>query len=402
MTEINEIVAIAAARTPLGKFGGVFRDVPVCDLGAHAIRRSLERAGLMPDAVDRVIMGQCRQAGNGSNPARTAALTAGLPIEAAAETINMACSSGMRAIQLAAQSIATGESEVVVAGGMDSMSTIPFLIKGARWGGWRLGDGKMIDGWADGADPTLGKSLGEVAEDLAALHGLSREEMDAYALRSHRLAAQARRDGLFNGEIAPFAISAHGKRPEIVVREDEGVRADASLEKLSALPPVFREDGLITAGNACPMSDGAVALVLTTRKNAERLGAEILFSLVSFSACAVAPHLMLEGPARAIPAALERAELGLRDVDLFEINEAFAAKTLICRNLLGLDEERLNVLGGAIAMGHPVGASGARIVLALCTALKARGGGLGVAAIGGAGGATTATVIKIPGNAWRQ
>ncbi len=395
MTNINEIVAIGAARTPLGKFGGVLRDVPACDLGAHAIRSSLERAGLKPDAIDRTIMGQCRQTGNGSNPARTAALTAGLPIQAPAETINMACSSGMRAIQLAAQSLATGESEIVVAGGMDSMSTIPFLIKGARWGGWRLGDGKMIDGWTDGADPTLGKSLGEVAEDLAARHKLSREAMDACALRSHQLAVKAQNDGLFDAEIAPFTLPARGRRPEIVVRADESVRADVSPKKLSALPPVFRADGLITAGNACPMSDGAVALVLTTRKNAERLGAQILFSLVSFSACGVEPHLMLEGPAKAIPAALTRAGLSLRDVDLFEINEAFAAKTLICRKLMGIDEERLNVLGGAIALGHPVGASGARVVLTLCSALKSRGGGLGVAALGGAGGVTTAIVIRV-------
>ena len=397
MIEQRDIVALSAVRTPMGKFGGTLRDVPVHDLGEHVIRHSIDRAGITPDSVDRIIFGQCRQAGNGPNPARTAAVRAGVPESAYAETINAACASGMRAVQIAAQSIRTGESEIVVAGGMDSMSTIPFLVKGVRWDGLRLGDGRMIDGWSDSFDPLVGKSMGALTEDIVRKYGISRSEMDEYALASHRRAAAAWDGGLFDGETAPYTIAAAGRSPEVRLERDEAVRKDTTLEKLARLSPVFEEGGKVTAGNACPMSDGAAAIVLTTRDRARALGLRPLFSIPSYSALAVDPRLMLEGPAKAIPAALSKAALTLSDMDIIEINEAFAAKIIVSGRLLNLDYDRLNVRGGAIALGHPVGASGARILVTLYHALAARGGEFGAAAIGGAGGVTTATVIRRAG-----
>lgn len=392
--DLNDVVIISGVRTPVGAFGGTLRDVPAYDLGAHVIRRALERVGLKGEQVDQVVFGHCRQAGNGPNPARTAAVRGGIPVTVPVNTLNMACPSGMRAVQLAAQSIQLGECRIVVAGGMDSMSTIPYLLKGARWEGFRMGPKTLEDGWSDSIDPLIGQGMGETAENLVEKYKIPREEMDTFALRSHRKAAEARENGWFDEEIVPFTVPAKGKQPEVLFDKDETIREDTSIEKLAKLPPVFRKGGSVTAGNSCAMSDGATAVVVTSRSKAKELGAKPLFSIVSYAAAAVDPAFMGEGPGIAIPLALGKANMKLSDMHLIEINEAFASQALTNMRMLNLDEERLNVHGGAIALGHPTGISGARIMVTLYNALRVRDGGIGIAAICGGGGVTAATIIR--------
>ena len=296
---------------------------------------------------------------------------------------------------LASQALRLGESEVVIAGGMDSMSTIPYLLKGTRWDGFKMGPKTIEDGWSDSVDPITGQGMGDTAENLVEKYDLSREELDAFAAGSHHKAAAAQQAGLFDAEIAPVEVPARGrKNPGFTFSADETIRHTISVEKMAKLPAVFRKGGACTAGNACGMSDGGCALVVTTRQKAAELGATPLFSLVSFAQCAAPNETMGEGPGLSIPIALSNAGMTLADMDLYEVNEAFAAQVLANERVLEWDRSKLNVHGGAIALGHPTGISGARIMLTGYHALKARGGEHLVASICGGGGVTTAMVIR--------
>lgn len=390
----GDIVAIAVARTPMGSFGGSFRDIQAYDLGAVAIRGALERAGLAGDSVDQVIFANCRQAGNGPNPARTAAVRGGVATGVPVFTVNMACPSGMKAVMLAGQELAAGNARVVVAGGMESMSTMPYLLKNVRWEGFKMGDKTLSDSWSDTLDPLCGCSMGVTAENLVDKYQLNRAEQDEYAAASHAKAAQAQAGGFSDSEIVPVILPATHSSDEATVARDESIRADTSLARLGKLKPVFKAGGSVTAGNACSMGDGACAIVLTTRATAKAMGKAPLFSLVAAAQGAVEPATMGEGPGLAIPLALKKAGMSLADMDFIEVNEAFAAQILANERVLGWDRARLNVFGGAIALGHPTGISGARILVTLDNVLRRNDKELGVAAICGGGGVTTAAIIR--------
>ena len=392
--ELTDIVAISAVRTPMGRFGGALKSIPAYDLGAAAIKAALERAGVAGDGIDDVIFGSCRQAGNGPNPARTASVRGGVPVSVPVQTINMACPSGMRCIQAAAQGIRLGDSKTVMVGGMDSMSTIPYLLKDCRWDGFKMGDRTLLDGWADSIDPLCGVGMGATAENLVEKYKISREEQDKFAAESHQKAAAAQSNGWFDEEIVPVEIPGTRKQPAAMFEKDETIRGDTSVEKLAKLRAVFKKDGSVTAGNACGMSDGATGLVITSREHAKTLGAKPLFSLAGYSSVAVEPQTMGEGPGIAIPAALEHAGMTLDRMDLIEVNEAFAVQVLANEQVLKWDRGKLNVHGGAIALGHPTGISGARIVVTLYHALKRTNGELGIAGICGGGGVSMALVIR--------
>jgi acetyl-CoA C-acetyltransferase len=392
--ELKDIVVIAACRTAMGKFGGTLKSIPSWDLGAVAVREALRRAGLRGDQVDDVILGSCRQAGNGPNPSRSAAVRGGVSPSVPAITLNMACPSGMRSVALAAQGIMSGDVEVVIAGGFDSMSSIPYLLKGARWDGFKMGNKTLEDGWSDSIDPLIGQGMGETAENLYDKYKIPREAQDAFAVESHLKAAAAQKNGWFDGEIVPVEIPAAGKTPAFLFDKDETIRYDANQEKMAVIKPAFRKDGTVTAGNSCGLSDGAVALVVTHRKRAAELGIKPLFSIVSYAQVAVEPSTMGEGPAYSIPAALKKAGMTLADMDIIEVNEAFAIQVLSNEKVLNWDRSKLNVHGGAIALGHPTGISGARILVTAYYALKGLGKTHCVAAICGGGGVTTAMVIR--------
>jgi len=392
--ELKDVVAIGCARTPMGSFGGTLRDMSVYEVGRFAIREAVRRAGIEAAAIEEVFFGNTRQAGHGPNPARTAALLAGIPVSVHATTINDACPSSMKAMILASQAIRLGNAVIVLAGGMESMSTIPYLLKGVRWEGFRMGDKTLQDGWSDSVDPIVGYGMGVTAENLVEKYKIGRQEMDAYALESHRKAARAQDEGWFDDEITPVEVPASGSRPACLFAKDESIRRDSTLEKLAALKPAFKKGGSVTAGNACGMTDGASAVVLTSREKAKSLGLQPLFSLWGCASAAVENAVMGEGPAVSIPMALRNAGMTLGEMDLIEVNEAFAAQVLANERVLRWDREKLNVHGGAIALGHPTGCSGARIVVTLYHALKRRDKEFGVAAICGGGGVTCALVIR--------
>lgn len=392
--ELNDVVAISAVRTAMGRFGGTLKDIPSYDLGAVVIKEAVKRASINSDQVDDVILGSCRQAGNGPNPARTASIKGGIPNSVPVITLNMACPSGMRALAFATQSIRLGEAEIVLIGGFDSMSTIPYLLKGARWDGFKMGNKIIEDGWSDSIDPLIGQGMGETAENLYDKYKISREEQDEFAISSHMKASAAQKNGWFDEEIVPVEIPGTKKSPSIIFDKDETIRYEIDKEKMAKIRPAFRKDGTVTAGNACGLSDGATALVITHRKMAEKLGAKPLFSIVSYSQIAVEPATMGEGPALSIPAALEKAGMTLDDMDLIEVNEAFAIQVLANERVLKWNKEKLNVHGGAIALGHPTGISGARILVTLYHALNRLDKNYGIAGICGGGGVSMATVIK--------
>ncbi len=392
--ELNDIVAISAVRTPMGKFGGTLKNIPSFDLGAVAIKEAVKRSSVDPEQIDDVILGSCRQAGNGPNPARTASIKGGVPIAAPVITLNMACPSGMRALSMAAQAIRLGDSETVVIGGFDSMSTIPYLLKGARWDGFKMGNKIIEDGWSDSIDPLIGQGMGDTAENLYDKYKIPREDQDEFAVQSHLKASAAQKNGWFDEEIVPVEIPATRKTPAYMFDKDETIRHEINTEKMAKLRPAFRPEGTVTAANACGLSDGATALVITHRKKAEELGTKPLFSIVSCSQVAVEPATMGEGPALSIPAALKSANMTLDDMDLIEVNEAFAIQVLANEHVLKWNRDKLNVHGGAIALGHPTGISGARILVTLYHALKGLDKNTGIAAICGGGGVTMATVIK--------
>lgn len=390
-----DIVAVGGARTPIGSFGGSLRDVAAYDLGAAAIRAALERSGVQAQHIDSVIFANCRQAGNGPNPARTASIRGGLPISSSAMTVNMACPSGMKTIMLAARELLAGDARFVMAGGMESMSSMPYLLKGMRWEGLRFGDKVLQDAWSDTIDPLCGLSMGMTAENIAEKYGLNREVQDEFALRSQKKLAVAQDAGWLSEEIAPFQLPVSKRFPNgEIFSKDEALRVSTTLEKLAALSTVFKKDGTVTAGNSCAMGDAACALVLTTRGLAQAAGLTPLFSVLSFAETAVQPAFMGEGPAVSIPLALRRAGLDLTDIDFLEVNEAFAAQILANETALRWDRDRLNVWGGAIALGHPTGVSGARLLLTLSSILRKNDKEFGLAAICGGGGVSTAMVIR--------
>jgi acetyl-CoA C-acetyltransferase len=389
-------VIVDGARTPIGKFGGAFKDLPAVRLGGHAIRAALTRSGVAPDQIDYVIMGQVLQAGAGQITARQAAIDAGIPKEVPAITINKVCLSGLNAIALADQLIRAGEVSVVVAGGMESMSQAPYLLPGARWG-MRMGNDRIVDSmvydglWSTFTDAHMGDSSDEVNRELS----LGREEQDSWAARSHQRAAAGWEAGRLAEEVAPVEIPQRKGDP-VIVAKDEGIRADTTAESLAALRPAFREDGTITAGNASQISDGAAAVVVMSAERAEALGLEPLAEIVAHGMSAERYAYLHTVPALAMQQALKKAGRDAHDLGLVEINEAFASVALNATRMLGVDEEIVNVNGGAVALGHPIGASGARLVLTLAYEMRRRGVELGGASLCGGGGQGDALIIKRP------
>jgi len=390
-----EAFIVSAARTPIGKYLGALSDLPAPQLGAVAIAEAIKRARVSAAQVDEVIMGHVLQAGVGQNPARQAALKAGLPDTIAAVTINKVCGSGLKAVMLAAQAIKAGDADLLVAGGMESMSRAPHLLLGARTG-WKYGDQKVVDAMIhDGLWCAFECwHMGEAAEHIAAKCGVSRGDQDRFAAQSHQRAAAARERGAFNAEVVPVTIGS-GARAKTVLR-DEGVRPETNAESLAKLKPAFQEQGSVTAGNSSMLSDGAAALVVASSRAAERSGVKPLARIVAYATSGIAPKDIFLAPVGAVRQVLERAGLALKDIDLFEMNEAFAAQMLACGRELNLDESRVNVHGGAIALGHPIGASGARVLVTLLYALEQRGLRRGLAALClGGGNAVTMVVERI-------
>jgi acetyl-CoA C-acetyltransferase len=387
-------VIVAGARTPFGKFGGAFKDVTAVTLGGHAIRAALERSGVAASQVDYVIMGHVLQAGAGQITARQAAIEGGIPQEVPAITINKVCLSGLNAIALADQLIRAGEVEVVVAGGMESMSEAPYLVPKARFGA-RMGNAEMVDSMVhDGLWSTfLKEHMGASSDDVNRELEISREEQDAWAARSHQRAQRAWESGTMAGEVVTVAIPQRRGEP-VKVERDEGVRPGTTEESLGKLSPAFRPTGTITAGNASQISDGAAAVVVMSQERARALNVEPLAEIVAHGMSADRYAWLHTVPALALNNALKKAGLAAGDLDLVEINEAFAAVALNATRMLELDEERVNVNGGAVAIGHPIGASGARLVLTVAHELKRRGLRIGAAALCGGGGQGDALIIK--------
>jgi acetyl-CoA C-acetyltransferase len=388
-------VIVGSARTPIGKLSGAFAGLSAMDLGGVAIKAALERAGVGAEQVDYVIMGQVLQAGAGQITARQAAVKAGIPMTVPATTLNKVCLSGINAIYLADQMINNGDAEVVVAGGMESMTNAPYLLPNAR-SGYRMGNGELVDSmiqdglWCafDAVHMGAGteKYVGQVG-------GISREAQDELAAKSHERAAAAHKEGRFADEIAPVSIPQRKGDP-IVIDADEGVRPGTTPESLSGLKPAFSKDGTITAGNASQISDGAAAVIVTSRAKAEELGATPLAELIGYGMVAGPDPSLLTQPSRSIKRALEANDMTVGDIDLFELNEAFAAVGIASMRDLGIGDDVVNVNGGAIALGHPVGMSGARVVLTLVNELRRRGGGVGAAALCGGGGQGDAAIIR--------
>jgi acetyl-CoA C-acetyltransferase len=392
----RDVVLLSACRTPIGSFGGTLKDFPAPRLGAIVIREALARAGVQGADLGDVLMGCVLQAGAGMNVARQAALEAGVPQDVPAMTINRVCGSGLQAVVSAAQGVLAGDFELAVAGGTESMSNAPYLMRGARWG-LRMGPGEVADSMvADGLTCAIGSChMGSTAEEIAARYGVSRSDQDAFAAESQARAVAAIGSGAFAAEIVPVPIPQKKGDP-VPFAVDEYPRAGTTAEKLAALRPAFKKDGSVTAGNASGINDGAAALVVASAERASLLGRAPLARIVSWAVAGVEPMVMGMGPVPAVRKALQRAGLGTADIDLFELNEAFAAQSLAVARELDLDVSRVNVLGGAIALGHPIGASGARVLTTLVHALRARGKRRGVAALCIGGGMGIAMVVEAP------
>jgi acetyl-CoA C-acetyltransferase len=388
---------IGAARTPFGKLGGGLSSLDATDLGGTAIEAALERAEVKGEQVEHVVFGQVLQAGQGQIPSRQAQIKGGIPKEVSSETINKVCASGIRGVGILDQAIRAGDLEVGVGGGMESMSNAPYLLKQARFG-YRMGDAKALDGMInDGlTNPFSGKHMAQEASEVAEELEMTRADMDKFALRSHELAIQATEEGRLPEEIVPVTIKS--KKGETTVEIDEAPRADTNLETLSKLPPIFLENGTHTAGNAPGVNDGAGALVVASDEWAKQNGKQVLGTIVAQAQVADDFPYLARTPANATKLALEKAGLKVEDIDLFEINEAFASVALNSMRMLDVSDDKVNVNGGAIALGHPIGASGARILMTLVNELRRRGGGLGVAAICSGGGQGDAVIVEVNGH----
>jgi acetyl-CoA C-acetyltransferase len=393
---MRQTVIVSAVRTPTGKFLGALKDFKATELGAMAVREAVARAGIDPASVDECIMGNVIQAGNGQNPARQAALNGGLADHVAALTINKVCGSGLKAVMLAAQGIATGDIDVAVAGGMESMSNAPYLLPRVREG-LRMGNGTLIDSmindglWCSFESCHMGMSGEVVAEKYA----VGRAEQDAFAAESHRRAAHATREGWFSDEILPIAVPQKKGNP-IVVDRDEAIREDTTVDVLAALKPAFKKDGTVTAGNAPGVNDGAAALVVMSSEKASALGLTPIARIAGQATSGLAPKLVLMTPVESVRKVAAKVGWKLEDVDLFEINEAFSVQAVAVMRELGIDPARVNVHGGAVALGHPIGASGARVLTTLLYAMKRRNAVRGIAALCLGGGNGVALAVESP------
>ncbi|MCG3164818.1 MAG: Acetyl-CoA acetyltransferase [Bacteroidia bacterium] len=390
---MQEVYIVSAVRTPMGSFNGALSSVSATRLGAAAIKAAVEKAGIKPGEVQEVFMGNVLQAALGQAPARQAALFAGLPNTVPCTTVNKVCASGMKSIMLAAQSIALGDNDVVVAGGMENMSSVPYYLPNAR-NGYRLGDGKLVDGLVfDGLTDVYNQyHMGVAAELCAKECGFTREQQDAFAIESYKRSAAAWQAGKFNDEIAPVEIKDR-KGNVVLVKEDEEYK-NVNLEKIPTLKPVFQKDGTVTAANASTLNDGASALVLMSKAKAEKLGIKPLAKIVSYADAAHAPEWFTTAPSKALPKALAKAGLKTTDIDFFELNEAFSVVALANNKEMNLDAAKVNVNGGAVSLGHPLGSSGARIIVTLLHVLKQNNGKLGAAGICNGGGGASALVIE--------
>jgi acetyl-CoA C-acetyltransferase len=394
MTREPLSVIVSACRTAIGTFGGSLKDVSAADLGAVVVREALLRGAVAPDAIDDVVMGCVLQAGAGMNVARQAAIKAGVPVAVPAETINRVCGSGLQAVVHATEATRGGYAQLVVAGGTESMSQAPYLLPQARWG-LRMGDGQVYDTMlGEGLSCAIeGCHMGMTAEEVSRRFGISRAEQDAFAAESQSRAAQAVSSGAFRDEIVPVPLPATKGSPASF-EADEHPRPGTSADKLAGLKPAFTAAGTVTAGNASGINDGAAALVVASPAAATARGLAPIARVLSYAVVGVEPMVMGLGPIGAVRLALDRASLGTADIDLFELNEAFAAQALAVARDLGLDTAKVNVRGGAIALGHPIGASGARVLTTLIYALRARGGGRGVASLCIGGGMGIAMVVE--------
>ncbi|HLQ41927.1 MAG TPA: thiolase family protein [Thermoplasmata archaeon] len=389
---MTDVVLAGACRTPVGKYGRAFRNVEAVKLGSTAIAEAVNRAGLVPADIEEVLMGNVISAGLGQNPARQAALAAGLPDRVGAVTINKVCGSGLQAVMFAADMIRAGSADVLLAGGMESMSRAPYLVKEARWG---IGinnvpfiDAMVNDGLWDAYNQF---HMGVTGEIVAERFKISREDMDRFALESHRRAASATQEGRFKEQIVPVDVPGSGR-----VEVDEGIRSDTSLEKLSKLPPVFREGGQVTAGNASQLSDGGAAMVVLSREAADRHGVTPLARVVAYNTVGIKPEWVMEAPIPGVRKLLKKTGLSVDEIDLFEHNEAYAAASLGVMRELGIPQEKFNVNGGAVALGHPIGCSGARVLTTLAYAMKDRGAKRGLATLCLGGGNAVSMIIERP------
>jgi acetyl-CoA C-acetyltransferase len=388
---VETAVILEGARTPIGKFLGSFADTPAVELGTLAASEAMRRAGVRPDHVDQSIFGHARPAGNGPNTGRQVSVRSGVPTDVSAYNVNIACGSGMKAVQLAAQQIALADSEVVLAGGMENMSRVPYLLPDARRG-HRLGDTQLVDAmYRDGLlDPLCGLVMGETAENLVDRYDLTREEQDAFAIESQRKAAA----GTARRAVEMFEVETTLDGRPAMLGEDEHPRPDTTIERLATLQPVFREGGSVTAGNSSGITDGAAAMVLMAESRAKAEGREPLARVIAWSWAGVPPEIMGIGPVPATKKVLEKTGLTIEDFERIEINEAFAAQVLACERELKFDRDRLNVNGGGISLGHPIGMSGARIILSLAYELRASGTSLGLATLCISGGQGLAVVLE--------
>ncbi|MBE6054177.1 MAG: acetyl-CoA C-acetyltransferase [Clostridium sartagoforme] len=391
---MREVVIASAVRTPVGAFGGALKDVSAADLGALVVKEALNRAGVKGELVEEVLMGNVIQAGLGQNIARQVVVKAGLPVEVPAMTINKVCGSGLRTVALAAQIIKAGDADIIVAGGTENMSQAPYVLKTARWG-QRMGDGKMVDAMINDAltDAFNGYHMGITAENIASQWNLTREEQDEFALNSQLKAEAAIKSGRFKEEIVPVLIPQRKGDPK-VFDTDEYPRFGATIEGLGKLRPAFKKDGTVTAGNASGINDGAAAFVVMSAEKAEELGITPLAKIVSYGQKGLDPAIMGYGPFHATKKALEVANLKVEDLDLIEANEAFAAQSLAVAKDLNFDMSKVNVNGGAIAIGHPVGASGARILVTLLHEMEKRDSKKGLATLCIGGGMGTALIVE--------
>jgi acetyl-CoA C-acetyltransferase len=392
MAELQDAVIVSGVRTAIGTYGGGLAEVPAVKLGEICIRAALQRADLKPDQIDEVIMGNVLQAGLGQNPARQAAVNAGLPVDVPAMTINKVCGSGLKAVALATQAIRLGDDQIVVAGGMENMSRAPYLVNQARFG-YRMGNGELVDEMIkDGLEDAFeGIHMGITAENICSSCNLTREELDEFALRSQQRAAQAIKAGVFRDEIVPVEVP--GRKGTTVFEVDQQPR-ESTAEALAKLRPAFKQGGMVTAGNSSGLNDGAAALIVMSRKKANELGLKPMATVKSYASAGVEPRVMGLGPIPATRKVLEKAGLTLADIDLIEANEAFAAQSVAVGKELGFPAEKLNVNGGAIALGHPIGASGARILVTLLYEMQRRDARYGLATLCIGGGQGVAMIVE--------
>jgi acetyl-CoA C-acetyltransferase len=389
---MNEVVIISAVRTPIGSFGGIFSSLSATDLGAAAIRGALARAGVSPDQVQEVYMGNVVSANLGQAPAKQAAVKAGLPTNIPCTTINKVCASGTKSIMLAAQSIQLGLADIVIAGGMESMSNTPYYVPKARFG-YKYGNAELVDGLArDGLVDAYDQcSMGVFADQTASKYTISREDQDKYTIQSYRRTEDSTQTGVFNSEIVPVDVA--GRKGTTTVTEDEEYK-NVIYDKIPTLKPAFSSEGTVTAASSSPISDGAAALVIMSRRKADELGLKPLARIVAYADAEQDPQWFTTAPTKAVPLALERAGLAIDDIDYFEVNEAFSVVPLAFSQLLNVPQEKLNVLGGAVSIGHPLGASGARIVTTLTNVLQQKSGRYGAAGICNGGGGASAIIIE--------